>query len=168
MFEEKLIPLLKSQHIFQLLLFISGKHLNTSECVLHCVKSVLKMCNKICISPYLVRMLENTDQKNSEYEHFSCSVILLIQFLSLYVFLSAIYIRAFNTKFKFELFFTTDWYDHWEKVWRSSVGFTIIKLWEINGPVKWRRNWMENDICKPFCFSNTHTTYGQYKLIKQI
>ena len=26
-----------------------------------------------CISPYSVRMRQNTDQKNSEYEHFSCS-----------------------------------------------------------------------------------------------
>ena len=29
----------------------------------------------LSISPYSVRMLENTDQKNSEYEHFLCSVI---------------------------------------------------------------------------------------------
>ena len=28
----------------------------------------------LSISPYLVRMRENTNQKNSEYEHISCSV----------------------------------------------------------------------------------------------
>ena len=34
-------------------------------------------CGKIlCISPYSVRMQENTDQKNSEYEHFLRSVFL--------------------------------------------------------------------------------------------
>ena len=39
----------------------------------HCLKSV-----RVIISPYLVRIRENTDQKNSEYGHFSHSVIYLI------------------------------------------------------------------------------------------
>ena len=37
---------------------------------LHCVKSV---CIRSSISPYSVQILENTDQKNSEYWHFLCS-----------------------------------------------------------------------------------------------
>ena len=36
----------------------------------------------LCISSYSVRMRENTDQKNSEYGHFSCSALvsLMIKF----------------------------------------------------------------------------------------
>ena len=37
----------------------------------HCIKSVRI---RRFSSPYLVRMRENTDQKNSTYEHFSSSV----------------------------------------------------------------------------------------------
>ena len=40
MFEEKIIPLLKSHHISQQLLFGFGKRLNAFECVLNSVKSV--------------------------------------------------------------------------------------------------------------------------------
>ena len=39
-----------------------------------------------CISPYSVRMRENTDQKNSEYGHFSCSVCLKITLTFYFVF----------------------------------------------------------------------------------
>ena len=38
----------------------------------HCVKRVV-----LSISPYLVQMRENTDQKNSEYGHFSRNVRIL-------------------------------------------------------------------------------------------
>ena len=38
---------------------------------LHCVKSV-RICRFFCL--YSVKMRENTDQKNSEYGHFSRSV----------------------------------------------------------------------------------------------
>ena len=44
----------------------------------HCVKSVRVWSFSISlrISPYSVRMRENTDQKNSKYWHFSHSVVL--------------------------------------------------------------------------------------------
>ena len=38
--------------------------------MLHCVKSVRF---RSFSGPYSVRMRENTDQKNAEYGHFSCS-----------------------------------------------------------------------------------------------
>ena len=62
--------------------------------VLHCVKSVrirnlfwsvfphiqTEYGEILRISPYLVQMRENTDQKNSDYGHFSRSVIVLEKF----------------------------------------------------------------------------------------
>ena len=51
---------------------------------LHCGKSVrIRSCSGPYF-PYSVRMRENTDQKNSEYVHFPCSVrILIIHLLAL-------------------------------------------------------------------------------------
>ena len=52
--------------------------------LLHCVKSVRIRTfpdpyfpafeEILCISPYSIQMRENTEQKNSEYRHFSCSI----------------------------------------------------------------------------------------------
>ena len=45
--------------------------------VQHCVKGVLIRSYS---GPYLVQMRENTDQSNSEYEHFSRSAVSLVLF----------------------------------------------------------------------------------------
>ena len=55
---------------FFILLIMVPKHVDV-----HCLKSVRI---RSFSGPYSVLMLENTDQKNSEYGHFSCSDWLIV------------------------------------------------------------------------------------------
>ena len=49
------------------------------------------------ISPYSVRMRENTDQKNSEYGHFPCCIYYSNSELPVFFFLQEMYFSDYNT-----------------------------------------------------------------------